>query len=67
MYPRMPVTGAIVTGGLVSLATGTIVGASLGAGLGAAFGAIGPATGAMYGLTGIQAIGGYACFSLASK
>lgn len=66
-WPRTPAMGAIVTGGLVSLATGTLVGASLGAGFGAASAAIGPGIGAMYGLTGIQAVSGYAFFRMAGK
>lgn len=65
--PKTEEMGAIVAGGLVSISTGTCAGAALGSGLGALFPSIGPATGAMYGLLGMQAVGGYACFSLVKE
>lgn len=65
--PRTPEMGAIAGGGLVSLATGAVAGMVLGGCLGLTCPAIGPAAGAMYGITGIQAVGGYACFPLVRK
>lgn len=65
-YPNA-CAGSIITGGVTSLATGSIAGTLLGAAFGSAFTNTTPSGGAILGLTGLMAIGGYTFFPLMNK